>query len=313
MQMKVISVSRRTDVPAFYAKWLINRIQAGFVHWINPFSHKVYRVSLKPKDCIALVFWTRNPKPLMPYLEELNKRGYKYYFLYSILGYPKLIETHNPDLETSIRTFQSLAETIGQDLVFWRYDPIVLSSITPLQFHIDRFRYIAEKLTGYTNRCIYSFLDMYGKTKRNLTRVTKESGIIFEDPVRGRRNKLMSEIVNIARSCNMELQSCCEDDYLFVKGIKKGGCVDNEILNRLTNNSYLRLKNKPTREHCGCVESVDIGSYNTCLFGCSYCYATTSKKTAYEHYTRHDPNDTILYRPERLSGIDLDSLIKDKG
>lgn len=130
--MPVISASRRTDIPALYAQWFMNRVRAGFCHWMNPFSDQVYRVSLAPQDCIAIVFWTRNPKPLIPHLPELDERTYTYYFLYTLLGYPRIIDTRAPELATAIQTFQRLSDLISPKRVFWRYDPILFSSLSRL-------------------------------------------------------------------------------------------------------------------------------------------------------------------------------------
>jgi DNA repair photolyase len=310
--MPVISASRRTDIPAFYSRWFVNRIRAGFCHWVNPFSNQVYRVSLAPEDCVAIVFWTRNPRPLMPHLAELDERGYKYYFLYTILGYPRSLEPHAPDVETAIQSFQTLSRALGPERVFWRYDPILFSDITPLQFHIDRFAYIAQHLAGYTQRCIYSFLVTYGKTKRSLAKVSNREGITFESPTTQLRHSLLTEMVKIAQSNEMQLYACCEDGDLCIDGIQRSSCVDLQVLRQLTSDPSLHLKPKPTRKFCGCVASVDIGSYDTCPYGCVYCYATNSEQAVVRRRTAHSPEDTILYRPEQLKGIDLDTLVRER-
>ncbi len=307
--MKVISVSRRTDVPAFYAPWFMNRIRAGFCHWINPYSRQIYRISLEPQDCIGLVFWTRNPRPLLPHLAELDERGYKYYFMFTVLGYPRSIETHRPDLDAVLRTFQVLSDKVSPDRVFWRYDPIVMSSLTPAQYHLDRFGYIAQRLAGYTHRCIYSFLTPYNKVERNLSQVSSREGITFESPSDSARHGLLGEMVGMARGYGLQLYSCCEQDHAQVEGIQRNSCVDLQVLRQVTSDPSLDLKSRPTRALCGCVESVDIGSYDTCLFGCAYCYATNHRETAVKHHAAHDPGDTILYRPRQLGGIDLDTWV----
>jgi len=304
--MKVISASRRTDIPAFYSDWFINRIRAGFCHWRNPFSNQIYRVSLAPEDCYAIVFWTRGPQPLIPKLAELNGRGYRYYFLYTILGYPNSIETHNPPLEKSIETFREISRFVKPDFVVWRYDPIVISNVTPLSFHLERFAHIAKNLAGYTHRCIYSFLDMYGKSKRNLARLSDQHGLVFEPPSQQLRCELLGELARIAKAHSIQMYSCCEDDYLRMPEIRRGSCVDLQLLRQLTSNPRLILHSKPTRDFCGCVESVDIGSYNTCLFGCTYCYATSSRTAALVAHDAYDPHDTILCRPKCLRNVDLD-------
>ncbi len=125
--MKIISASRRTDIPAFHARWLLNRLDAGFCHYLNPFSGQVYRVSLRPEDCLALVFWSRNPSPLLPHVANLWERGYRFYFQFTLNGYPQAIETHNPPLKAAIATFQKLSQCLSPEWVQWRYDPITTS------------------------------------------------------------------------------------------------------------------------------------------------------------------------------------------
>lgn len=309
--MPVISASRRTDIPAFYAEWFMNRVRAGFCHWINPYANQVYRVAITPEDCPAFVFWTRNPRPLMAHLPELDARGFKYYFLYTITGYPRVIESHRPDLEASIATFQELSDRIGPDFVTWRYDPVVVSSATPLTYHVSYFADLARRLAGYTRKCVYSFLDVYNKTERNLAALTAQKGITFDPPSREQRHNLLRTMVDITRANRMQLQSCCMDDFQNIDGIEQSHCVSLKTLQKLTADSGMTLKAKPTRKFCGCVASVDIGSYDTCLFGCAYCYATNSRQLALANQEAHDPNDSILLRPERLRGVDLAQMVKE--
>ncbi|MBN1890404.1 MAG: DUF1848 domain-containing protein [Thermoflexales bacterium] len=308
--MKVISASRRTDLPAFYTTWFMNRIRAGFCYWINPFSNQVYRVSLAPEDCLAIVFWTRNPAPLLPHLAELDEKGYQYYFLYTLLAYPRPLEAHTPGLEAAIRTFQTLSERVMPERVFWRYDPIILSSLTPVSFHLERFAYVAQRLAGYTRRCIYSFMDVYGKVQRNLARLSAQDGIEFHTPSVQERHALLREMVRIGQASDVNLYACCEEDYTQVEGIRKSHCVDLDVLRQVTSNPTLELEPRPTRPGCGCVESVDIGSYDTCCFGCAYCYATNSPEVAARRHAAHDPDDTILCRPPGLKGVDLGAVVQ---
>ncbi len=308
--MPVVSASRRTDVPAFYAEWFVNRLRDGFCHWINPYTNKVFEVSLKPEDCTAIVFWTRNPKPLLPYLPEMDAAGYKYYFLYTITGYPRTIESHGVDLDAAIRTFQTVSDKVSPAFAIWRYDPIVIGSETPLDYHRERFEHIAQRLAGYTQHCTYSFLSIYNKTEKNLNRVTENTGITFENPEQEARYALLADMVDIAQANNMQLYSCCMEDYQHVAGIQQSNCVSLPMLQQLTGDANLHLKAKPTRKLCGCVASVDIGSYDTCLFGCAYCYATNSRQVALKNHARHNPDDTILLRPERLNGVDLRTLVE---
>ncbi|MBN1681529.1 MAG: DUF1848 domain-containing protein [Anaerolineae bacterium] len=305
--MSVISASRRTDIPAFYADWLVNRVRAGFCHWRHPFTGQVYRVSLAPEDVIAYVFWTRNPSPLLPHLPELETRGCRYYVQFTITGYGAPLELYAPTLDAAIRAFRATAAHVGPERVIWRYDPIVISSITPPAAHAERFERIAAALAGYTRRCTFSFLDLYGKTRRNLARLTQRHGITFEPLADHARRALVAHMAAAAAENDMQLVTCCEDDHERVPGVCAGSCVDLGLLRRLTHDPALALPQRPTRDHCGCVKSVDIGAYDTCLFGCAYCYATNSRTAARRRRDSHDPADTILYRPDSLRGVDLDA------
>ena len=150
--MRVISASRRTDLPAFYSSWFLNRLRAGFCHWLSPFGGRVHRVSLRTEDCLALVLWTRDPRPLLRHLDELT--AYRFYFHFTICGYPREIESHSPPDGVAVAAFRELARAIGPDRVFWRYDPIVVSDgICPASYHVSRFERLADALAGSTRRC----------------------------------------------------------------------------------------------------------------------------------------------------------------
>ena len=302
--MKIISASRRTDIPAFYSKWFINRIRAGFCHWVNPFSRQVYRVSLQPENCLAIVFWTRNPQPLLAHLDFLTDRGYCFYFHFTMIGYPKAIESSNPPLSVSIDTFKQLSQRLSADRLQWRYDPIVLSDLTPPSFHLQQFDFLSRHLEGYTRRCYFSVVDFYGKTERNLGKVAQKYNVKFDRPCLEEKRQLLQQLHDIAAARGIKLYSCC-DDNLAGESIEKAHCIDIDIVRMLRPDRESRLKAAPTRQDCGCVESVDIGAYETCVFGCSYCYATNSRDTALKRMRDHDPDDSILWRPPTLQGVDL--------
>jgi len=196
---RVISCSRRTDIPAFYTNWLINRIRDGYCHVINPYGSQVYYVSLKPEDCLAFVFWTRNPNPLLNHLSEFDIRGYKYYFHFTLIKYPELLESNTPDLNKSIDNFKKLSDMIGPNNVRWRYDPIIISSITNYDYHIENFSSIAKQLQSYTNHCTFSFVDFYGKTLRNLNRISVSSNLKFLDISLSRKISLIKNLNEIGK------------------------------------------------------------------------------------------------------------------
>lgn len=302
--MKIISASRRTDIPAFYSTWFINRMKAGFCHYLNPFNRKVHRVSLQAEDTLAITFWTRNPKPLSSHLKFLEERGYYFYFHFSILGYPQAIDQNNIPLKKAIETFQQISQQLSPDRVQWRYDPIVLSDHTPASYHLENFDLISQELAGYTRRCYFSFVDFYGKTERNLKKLSQQHGINFQRPSINQQRSLIEKMRDIAISRGIRLYSCCED-ALLLEGIEKAHCIDIDIIRMLRSDGDIRLKAAPTRQDCGCVQSVDIGVYETCVFGCTYCYATNSRNTALKNLQAHDPNDTILLRTASIKNLDL--------
>jgi hypothetical protein len=305
--MKVISASRRTDIPAFYSRWFLNRIRAGFCHWINPYGGQICRVSLRAEDCLAIVFWTRYPRPLLPHLDGLRAVGYSFYFHITVNGYPRAIERANPPLDAQIEVFRRTAAAVSPELTHWRYDPIVLSSLTPPEYHLEQFDAISRRLEGATMRCYLSFVDRYGKTERNLGRVARERDIHFLDPSPDEQRRLVLAMRDIARPRGITLYACCEAQ-LVGGGIAPSRCIDLDTIRRLRADADIRLRNAPTRAECGCVEAVDIGAYDTCAFGCAYCYATNSHQTALRRLRAHNPMDTVLLRPARLYGADLTSL-----
>ncbi|MBI4600819.1 MAG: DUF1848 domain-containing protein [Planctomycetes bacterium] len=299
MPRKIISASRRSDVPAFYSRWLLRRLEAGFCEWVNPFGGQLRRVSLRPEDCLALVFWTRNPAPLLPALRDIRAAGHCVGFHVTITGYPRELESHVPPLEASIRRARELAGIVGPEAVVWRYDPIVLSSLTPAEGHVERFGAIAEALEGATRSAYFSFVSLYGKTRRSFERVAREHGVAFREPEGAEKRELALRLAEVASRRGMRLFACCED-ALVGDGIEKGRCVDIDWIRRLRPDAAEDLARRPTREQCGCTESVDIGAYDTCPFGCAYCYATRGRGIALQRLREHDPEDTLLWRPPQL-------------
>ncbi|MCC6861282.1 MAG: DUF1848 domain-containing protein [Bryobacterales bacterium] len=294
--MKIISASRRTDIAAFYSQWFLSRLDAGHCEWVNPFGGQRYRVSLRPEDCLALVLWTRHPAPLQPHLRRLRERGYYFYFHVTINGYPRELESHSPPVDAAVEAFRRLSDEISPSLAHWRFDPIVLGSRTGPEYHLRQFDALSRRLEGYTRRCYFSFVDFYGKTRRNLARVTRAHGMTFEDPPAERQLDLARDLAALGRSRGITLYSCC-NDRLVGNGIEKSRCVDGELIRAMRPDAAAVLKAAPTRPDCGCVASADIGAYDTCPFGCAYCYATNSREAALERKMRHCTESPQLCPP----------------
>ena len=290
----IISASRRTDISAFYAEWMIHRLRAGFCTVPNPFSRsQVARISLLPSDVDAIVFWTRNPRPLMRYLSEIDGLGIPYYFQFTVLGLPRELDPKVPPLEITLRTFRELAQRLGPERVVWRYDPIVFSEKSPAEYHRERFTAIARKLAGFTNRVVVSIVDRYRKTERRM-KALRDCGAGLIDCAPEALAGLMRHLAATAAANQMEIVSCAEEIDLTGHGIRPGRCIDHELIKQAFGKDVSAAKDPSQRPACGCVLSRDIGMYDSCLFGCQYCYATGSFERAAENYRRHDPRSPSL-------------------
>lgn len=292
--MTIISASRRTDIPAYYAAWFMNRIRAGSFLRVNPFNFRqVKEISLAPEDVDAIVFWTKNPAPLIPHLLELDARGYRYYVQFTINPYDRRFEPHVPELGSRLETFRRLSGQLGPDRVVWRYDPIILSSATPLAFHLKQSAALAAALKGHTRRLVFSFLDFYGKISGRMKELYRKHGIILHDladeSCRAELHRLMVHFRRIGDENGMEVLSCAEEVSLAEYGIQHGACIDGGLIQSLFGIAGCFVRNKNQRGTCGCVESVDMGMYNTCPFHCVYCYANRSEKMTLANRGKHNP------------------------
>lgn len=297
--MTIISASRRTDIPAFFADWFMTRIRAGCFQRINPFnSRQSTRCSLAPEDVDAIVFWTKDPRPLLPYLAELDGRGYRYCFHFTLNPYAAVFEPHTPPLRERIETFRELAGRIGPRRVIWRYDPIILSSITPVEFHLQQAGDIAAALTGSTERLVFSLLDFYGKARGRLQQLQERSGIVISDITaperRGELESLAAGLKAIADSHGLRLLSCAEELDLAAFGVEHGSCIDAGLIRELTGSDSKFGRDRSQRPACRCVKSVDMGMYNTCRFGCVYCYANLGEAAVRANLARHNPRGAAL-------------------
>jgi predicted peroxiredoxin len=293
----IISASRRTDIPAFYTPWFINRIRAGYCAVPNPFRRdQVSYVSLNPTDVDIIVFWTRNPAPLLPHLAELDGAGFRYYIQYTLLDNPREIDPKSPPLTAAVDTFKKLSDCIGPERVIWRYDPIVFSKMTGAGFHKARYAEIARLLKGYTRRSVISIVDLYQKSSKRYKQLAQQ-GIEIED-YRGEPaaqfESLMKDMVQSARDSGLEIYSCAEEIDLTGYGILPGKCVDDNYIHAVFGLEVTAKKDPSQRKACGCVVSKDIGMYDSCVFGCQYCYATNSFDRARTNHEAHDPTSPSL-------------------
>lgn len=284
----ILSVSRRTDIPAFYSEWFFNRIKEGYLLVRNPMnSHQVSRINLDPSAIDCIVFWTKNPRPMMNRLSEL--KAYNFYFQFTLNSYDNTIELNVPKKKYLMDTFIELSEKIGKERVVWRYDPILLSDRFDKEYHCQWFEYLAERLRNYTNKCVISFLDMYSKTKRNLKDI-ELMPIDTSDMI-----EIASEFSRIANKYGLVIETCAEDIDLDECGIKHGKCIDDNLISKIIGKEIAIAKDPNQRENCGCVKSIDIGAYNTCKHHCLYCYANFNEKMVYKNVQLHRADSPLLF------------------
>jgi len=291
--MKVISASRRTDIPAFYSEWFMNRIRAGYVRWVNPFSKAICRVSLRTENVAAIVFWSKNYLPLLPHLDELDAGDYRMVFHFTINGLPRVFEPRVPDAPELLECARMLSNRYGADTILWRYDPVFISSITSPQYHLGRFRKLCAELEGTAKRCYFSFTVFHRKVLRNTDALSDETGIVFYDLPRDDRIELANALADIASEYGIQMLSCC-GDYLLSGKIKKAHCTDAELLNRLYPDKVGFPEEIPTREECWCCQCTDIGAYDTCVHGCVYCYANSNRRMALHNHGKQDSRRDML-------------------
>lgn len=287
----IICASRRTDIPTYYSTWLFNRIHEGFVYVRNPFNeHQVSRISLKPDVVDGIVFWTKNPIPMMDRLDELE--GYNYYFQFTVSGYGTDVEPRVPSkLETVVPAFQRLSRTIGKERVVWRYDPIFLNDVFTVDFHCKRFSTLAARLAPYTEKCTVSFIDFYRNTKSHMEGF--EQGPVSDQDQR----ILLERFVDIADAHGIYIDTCAETGDFASLGVQHAACVERARLERIGGyklDDRKAVKDKGQRPACGCMASTDIGAYDTCRNGCLYCYAAHSFGAIEKNTTRHDPTSPLL-------------------
>ncbi len=284
----ILSASRRTDIPNYYSEWFFNRIKEGFVYVRNPMNaHQVSRIELSPEVVDCIVFWTKNPEPMLARLGELEK--YNYYFQFTLTGYGKDVERNVlHKREKMIPIFQRLSEKVGEKSVIWRYDPIFFTPRYTPEYHLRAFEQIASSLKGYTEKCVISFVDLYAKNRKNMELLGAcEVGS-------AEQLEFCRKISGIAGENGMTVASCAERIDLAECGIAHNCCIDKTLIESIIGCRLNVEKDKNQRGECGCMESVEIGAYNTCKNGCKYCYANYSEESVARNCSRYDPNSPIL-------------------
>jgi hypothetical protein len=289
----IISASYKTDIPAFYGKWFINRLSAGYCKTINPYGGQIYQIGLKREDVDGFVFWTKNLGPFITKLDAIRELGYPFIVQYTIHAYPRTFEYSVVDATRSISHMKDISKTYGPKIAVWRYDPILFTSITPYDYHIKNFETLASELEGTTDEVVISFAQIYKKTQNNLNLASDKLGFTWYDPDDVIKGNLATELAGIAKEHNMQLTMCSQRRFL-TKGVKEAGCIDARRLSDVAGFS-IRAKLKGNRPECGCYESIDIGEYDTCPHGCIYCYAVHNRMLAQKRFKDHDPTGEFLH------------------
>lgn len=300
----IISASRRTDIPAFYSEWFMNRIGERCLLVPNPHNPKmISRISLDPAVVDCIVFWTKNPAPITGKLDRL--RDYKYYFQYTLNPYGKDIEEKLPSLHERIVTFKRLSDKIGREKVVWRYDPLFTNPNYGVEYHMEKFAEIAEALKDHTEKCMLGFIDHY-------YHIRKAVGALDINPLeRSEIEEMALSFKETADRLSLELDTCTIKVDLRPLGIPSGLCVDKELIERIVGYPISARKDRNQRDICNCIESIDIGTYESCLNGCIYCYAIKGNyHSALSGNAKHDPRSPLLIgRPEDLGP---DTVIKER-
>lgn len=276
----------------FYGEWFMGRLKEGFVGVVNPYGGQKFILSLRPEDVTAIVFWSKNFGPFMENLEIIERMGYRFYFNYTVTSVPSVFE-ESVDRTAAIEALKRLSRTYSAKRINWRFDPIIVSSVSGRDFYVREFEALACELAGHVERCIFSFVTEYGKVKRNFDKLERTTGVRVIRASDEFKIELANELVEIAESYGIRMFSCC-NDCLVGEKISKARCVDGGIIEELFYPEGISYSLKPTREQCGCAESTDIGAYDTCPHGCIYCYANTEAQRSKRAQERHDTESVFL-------------------
>jgi hypothetical protein len=288
----IVSASYRTDIPAFYGPWFRARLAAGCCRVANPYGGPATTVSLRPADVEGIVFWTRNAGSFLEDLAEVRRRGIPFILQMTVTGYPRSLDASTIAAGQAIAQFKEIAGRFGSAVPVWRYDPILVSSLTSEAWHEENFARIAGELRSSTDEAVVSFAQFYAKTKTSMAKAAALHGFTWRDPEPAEKRALLQRLAAIAADNGMALTLCTQPD-LAGAGIEAAHCIDGRRLSRIAN-SEIAAKEKGNRPGCLCAESRDIGAYDSCVQGCAYCYAVRSPAAALQRRRRHDPAGEML-------------------
>jgi len=290
----IVSASYKTDIPAFYADWLMARLAAGFCRMTNPWGGQVYEVPLTPDAVDGFVLWTRNIAPLAARLPAVAAVA-PFYVQYTVTGYPRAIETSTVAAARAVDEIRALRQDFGPRAAVWRYDPVLFTDLTPAAWHRKNFAALTRALRGAVDEVVVSFAHAYRKTRRNLDMAAARGGFAWHDPAPEEKRALAADLAAIAADAGMAFRICAQAD-LVPAGGALARCIDADRLSAVTG-CAIAAPVKGNRPDCLCHASRDIGAYDTCPHGCSYCYAVSSPATAKRRYAAHDPAGPFLFPP----------------
>lgn len=297
----IVSASFRTDIPAFYGPWFLNRWRAGFARVINPYGGPPSMVSLR-HSVDGFVFWTRHVEPFLSVLAEIRRAGIPFIIHYTITGYSRLLERSVPEVAHALSLVRHLAHNYGPHTVVWRYDPILISDLTPPAWHIANFSALAAALAGSVDEVVVSFMQTYRKTTRCLDATAREYGFRWSDPPLIEKRQAISRLTDLAARQGIRLRLCTQPH--LQNADNAAACIDPFRLSEIAGHP-IPAREKGNRPGCRCAESRDIGAYDSCPHGCVYCYAVNSRNAAKRGFAAHDPEGEFLIPPlSRTSGLD---------
>lgn len=300
----IISASRRTDIPAFYSDWFFNRIKERYVLVPNPYNSKmISRISLDPAVVDCIVFWSKNPAPMLEKLDKLKE--YNYYFQFTLNPYGPEIENHLPIISKRIDTFKRLSDRIGKEKVIWRYDPVLTNETYTPGFHKEKFAEIAYELKEHTEKCMLGFIDHYQHIRTAVSRFN------IQPLLKADIEEMAASFKKTVDTCSIQLNTCTVKVDLTHLGIPGGLCIDNQLVERIAGYPISVRKDKNQRDICRCAESIDIGTYESCLNGCIYCYAIKGNyNTVKYNLNKHDKNSPMLVGEQQEDDIVKERLVK---
>ncbi len=285
---EIISASRRTDIPAYFSDWFLRRLEAGWCEYWHAFSKRWFRVSLRAEEVAGVVFWTKNPGPLLPGLDAVRAR-FPFYVHFTITGHPRQMEPGVIPWQEAVTQAQEISRRFGPDALVWRFDPLVFTQLGGEEDALARFRQLAARLEGATGECVVSFMSPYRRQRRAFG----AAGLIQQKPGPETRRALPQRLAEVAGRHGMSVTMCCNDESVG-ESVGKAHCIDPERLRRVGAELPARVPPAPSRPQCGCRRSLDIGAYDLCAGGCVYCYANQDHDLAARNRLRHRPEHVAL-------------------